>query len=61
MPFDSECNERQIAQDNAEIGKLWALAPTPSQEWATDNPDRFLALMFVAPQDCPALDALLHS
>jgi hypothetical protein len=60
MPFDSEC-EHQIAQDDVEIGSLWALAVMPSREWAMDNPDRFLALMFVAPQDCPALDALLQS
>ena len=27
--------------------------------WAAENPDRALAFLFVAPQDCAAVDALV--
>lgn len=32
-------------------------APCPM--WAAENPDRALALLFVAPQDCAAVDVLV--
>jgi hypothetical protein len=33
-------------------------APEPCPIWAAANPDRALALLFVAPQDCDAVDVL---
>lgn len=33
-------------------------AATPCPLWAAANPDRALALLFVAPQDCDAVDVL---
>lgn len=33
-------------------------APAPCPEWTAANPDRALALLFVAPQDCAAVDVL---
>lgn len=30
----------------------------PSVDWAMANPDRALAVLFVAPQDCDAVDVL---
>lgn len=32
--------------------------PAPCPVWAAENPDRALALLFVAPQDCAAVDVL---
>ena len=34
-------------------------APAPCPEWAAQNPDRALALLFVAPRDCDAVDVLV--
>lgn len=34
-------------------------APAPCPKWAAQNPDRALALLFVAPQDCAAVDVLV--
>lgn len=34
-------------------------APAPCPKWAAQNPDRALALLFVAPQDCDAVDVLV--
>lgn len=33
-------------------------APAICPVWAAENPDRALALLFVAPQDCDAVDVL---
>ena len=33
-------------------------APVICPRWAAENPDRALALLFVAPQDCDAVDVL---
>lgn len=30
----------------------------PDADWVSSNPDRMLALLFVAPRDCDAIDAL---
>ncbi|MFN3668274.1 MAG: hypothetical protein ACK4VY_03125 [Brevundimonas sp.] len=32
---------------------------TPCPVWAAENPDRALALLFVAPRDCAAVDVLV--
>lgn len=34
-------------------------AAAPCPEWTVENPDRALALLFVAPQDCDAVDVLV--
>jgi hypothetical protein len=34
-------------------------APAPCPNWAAQNPDRALALLFVAPRDCDAVDVLV--
>ena len=34
-------------------------AGEPCPVWAAQNPDRALAFLFVAPQDCAAVDILL--
>lgn len=34
-------------------------APAPCPKWAAQNPDRALALLFVAPRDCDAVDILV--
>lgn len=34
-------------------------APAPCPTWAALNPDRALALLFVAPRDCAAVDVLV--
>ena len=56
MPFD------------AETYSTAAVAPTPRYfddvaelcpEWTALNPDRALALLFVAPRDCAAVDVLV--
>lgn len=36
-----------------------AAAPDPDVDWARRNPDRLLALLYVSPRPCAALDALL--
>lgn len=33
-------------------------APAPCPVWTASNPDRALAFLFVAPQDCDAVDVL---
>lgn len=34
-------------------------AEAPCPVWAAENPDRALALLFVAPRDCVAVDVLV--
>jgi hypothetical protein len=34
-------------------------APDPEPGWATRNPDRALAFLFVSPRPCAALDELM--
>jgi len=35
------------------------MAAAPCPEWTRQNPDRALALLFVAPVDCAAVDVLV--
>ena len=35
------------------------MAALPCPEWTRENPDRALALLFVAPVDCAAVDVLV--
>lgn len=58
MPFDS----LSYAPSTAPAPSAAALIDTaaaPCAEWAALNPERALALLFVAPQDCAAVDVLM--
>ena len=44
-----------------DLATLIDAAPAPDRAWAKAHPDRFLALMFVAPQACEAIDDLLEA
>lgn len=54
MAFDST----EYAPAPQTTARLIDAAPTPCPVWAAENPDRALALLFVAPQDCDAVDVL---
>lgn len=58
MPFDSETYSpaQPIMVPTA---SLIDAAAAPCPKWAVENPDRALALLFVAPRDCDAVDALV--
>ena len=36
-------------------------AAAPDRVWARENPGRLLAFLFVAPQDCDAIDELMSA
>ena len=60
----SRIGTRAMAFDSAEYpvqqtaAQLIDAAPQPCPMWTAGNPDRALALLFVAPQDCDAVDVL---
>ena len=58
MAFDAAAFP-SAARTTAPVARLIESAPAPCPEWTTRNPDRALALLFVAPQDCAAVDVLL--
>jgi hypothetical protein len=43
----------------ARIENRLDMAAAPCPEWTRENPDRALALLFVAPSDCAAVDVLV--
>lgn len=49
----------RTATPAASAALLIDAAPAPCPQWAARNPDRALALLFVAPQDCDAVDVLV--
>ena len=53
MAFDSALYPVQQT-----AAQLIDAAPEPCPMWTAGNPDRALALLFVAPQDCDAVDVL---
>ena len=60
MPFDAAAEPVVHAfPPSAELSAAFAAARQPDAAWAAANPDRALAFLFVAPQPCEALDALL--
>ncbi len=59
MPFDSEVvhTPARAAAPLSLIALIDGVS-TPEPIWAAEHPERALAFLMVAPQDCPALDAL---
>lgn len=49
----------RTAPPAAPAARLIDAAPAPCPKWAAQNPDRALALLFVAPRDCDAVDVLV--
>jgi hypothetical protein len=60
MPFDSARfrSDKQVPI-RLSTADLIDLAAAPCPTWTAENPDRALALLFVAPQDCAAIDVLV--
>ncbi len=62
MPFDSiafSVADSAIAPGSTVgLAALIDAAGEPCPDWAALNPDRALALLFVAPRDCAAVDVL---
>ena len=54
MAFDAATYPAPIAP-TAPVMDADALCPV----WAAENPDKALAFLFVAPQDCVAVDVLM--
>lgn len=51
-----------MAFDAANFSQAKPVAPATEELcpiWAAENPDRALAFLFVAPQDCAAVDVLV--
>lgn len=51
-----------MAFDAANYPQTQPVAPVVDElcpNWAAENPDRALAFLFVAPQDCAAVDVLV--
>lgn len=59
MPFDAITYSRQPAPAPVALTALIDAAGEPCPVWAAENPDRALAFLFVAPQDCAAVDVLV--
>lgn len=59
MPFDSEVvhTPARAAAPLSLIALIDGVS-APEPIWAVDHPERTLAFLMVAPQDCAALDAL---
>lgn len=57
MPFDSAAYP--MPQPAPGVAALIDAVQPPCPVWAAENPDRALALLFVAPSDCAAVDVLL--
>lgn len=59
MPFDAITYSRRPAPAPVALKALIDAAGEPCPVWAAENPDRALAFLFVAPQDCAAVDVLV--
>lgn len=59
MPFDSETYSPTPTIADASAARMIDAAVEPCPAWTALNPDRALALLFVAPRDCAAVDVLL--
>lgn len=58
MAFDSFVQTETAVSIRITAAQLIAAAPAPSVEMARTDPDRALAMLFVAAQDCDAVDVL---
>ena len=60
MAFDSiACTPATQTAIATATAALIDTLEAPCPIWAAENPDRALALLFVAPRDCVALDVLV--
>lgn len=61
MPFDSAAypSFQPVSGPVPGVAALIDAAEAPCPVWTAQNPDRALALLFVAPSDCAAVDVLL--
>ena len=50
------CNEEQVSLP---ISWLFENIADPDPDWAVKNPERAMALLFVSPRPCDALDAVM--
>ncbi len=59
MAFDSTVYSPKPVATDLPMSALIAAAGDPCPIWAEQNPDRAIALLFVAPRDCVAVDVLV--
>lgn len=59
MAFDSTAYAHGSPAPALPLPALIDAAGDPCPMWAAENPDRALALLFVAPRACAAVDALV--
>lgn len=60
MAFDSaDCTPAAQTAMPRSTAALIDASDAPCPIWAAENPDRALALLFVAPRDCAAVDVLV--
>lgn len=59
MAFDSAYAPAAPAAIPTLTAALIDALDAPCPVWAAENPDRALALLFVAPRDCAAVDVLV--
>lgn len=61
MPFDAAfpADMTAVATTRTSVASLIDAAVAPDADWAERNPERALAFLFVAPQECAAADALM--
>ena len=58
MPFDVAA-EPVVQSPANDLAAAFEAGREPEARWAAENPDRALALLFVDPRQCEALDVLL--
>jgi len=58
MAFDALTRATLAPAADLPAGADHAPVSNPDPAWVARNPDRMLALLFVAPRDCAAIDAL---
>jgi hypothetical protein len=56
--LDAELSFEPVPAAPMKPVSIWDNVADPTPEWAEANPDRFLALLMVAPRDCAAIDTL---
>lgn len=59
MAFDSAAYAPSSLAPAVPASRLIDDAVDPCPMWTAENPDRALALLFVAPRDCAAVDVLV--
>lgn len=59
MAFDAAAYVSAPLASTVLVSELIDAAGDPCPNWAVENPDRALALLFVAPRACAAVDVLI--